>query len=210
MSLVRHRRFIAALLLTAFAVAAVGVPLDLPRIAKRTIERYPCENCSCGCDSALVCWTNCCCHTLAERLAWARNEGVRPPEFALALAREQRLNVAPWIEEPTVCESTTSSPETCATSTKSSKPCCCCCQSAETAATEEVADAAEPCSRTSAWQAATCGGTLKWWLCMLKTTPPEIQIAWPAASPERLVPLAGSLCSSMSYEPATPPPQHIS
>lgn len=42
-------------------------------------ERYPCEDCGCGCASAHECWTNCCCHTEHERLVWAIENGVMPP-----------------------------------------------------------------------------------------------------------------------------------
>lgn len=38
-------------------------------------------NCPCGCSSAESCWNSCCCHTDIEKLAWARKNSVRPPEF---------------------------------------------------------------------------------------------------------------------------------
>jgi hypothetical protein len=47
-------------------------------------ERFPCENCRCGCLSAEQCWRNCCCHSVAQRLAWAEQEGVTPPDYVLA------------------------------------------------------------------------------------------------------------------------------
>ena len=37
--------------------------------------------------SAEQCWRSCCCHTLAERFAWAREHNVRPPEYAIAAAK---------------------------------------------------------------------------------------------------------------------------
>jgi hypothetical protein len=40
----------------------------------------------CGCATAEQCFTNCCCHTLAERLAWAKARGLEPAVLA-ALAR---------------------------------------------------------------------------------------------------------------------------
>jgi len=43
-------------------------------------ERYPCESCGCGCASATECWTHCCCHSEHERLMWAIEHGVLPPE----------------------------------------------------------------------------------------------------------------------------------
>ncbi len=42
-------------------------------------ERYPCETHGCGCSTAHQCWTACCCHSMAERLAWAIENEVDPP-----------------------------------------------------------------------------------------------------------------------------------
>lgn len=42
-------------------------------------ERYPCEDCGCGCASATECWTHCCCHSEHQRLVWAIENGVAPP-----------------------------------------------------------------------------------------------------------------------------------
>lgn len=61
----------------------VGVPSPKPS-AGRTAERFPCENCPCGCSTAEYCWDKCCCHTDHEKLAWADRNGVTPPEFLVA------------------------------------------------------------------------------------------------------------------------------
>lgn len=79
------RRAILALVLVSYLAASQGwiiSPAWILRVAAVTAaERYPCEDCSCGCASAHECWTNCCCHTLPERLAWAVRHGVRPPPY---------------------------------------------------------------------------------------------------------------------------------
>lgn len=53
-------------------------------------ERFPCEDCGCGCTSARECWTHCCCHTEHERLEWAIKSGVMPPA-------EVEFSDAQWI-----------------------------------------------------------------------------------------------------------------
>ena len=65
---------------------ATGVPLPkpLPSVA----ERFPCENCPCGCRTAEQCWQNCCCYSLEQRLAWAERNGVRPPKWVVERATE--------------------------------------------------------------------------------------------------------------------------
>ena len=62
-------------------------------------EMFPCMDCPCGCNSAEQCWRSCCCHTLAERMDWAREHGVRPPEYAIDEARRQRIDLC-WLDEP--------------------------------------------------------------------------------------------------------------
>lgn len=75
---------VVLLLLVAYGSATLGV-IPSPRAVARwfgvsTTERYPCESCGCGCASALECWTACCCHTEHQRLIWAIENGVLPPE----------------------------------------------------------------------------------------------------------------------------------
>ena len=78
------RRLLSAITLAVFMMASMGVmpnPATLSRWLGGTAERHPCEGHSCGCGSAHDCWTNCCCHTPEQRLAWAIREGVQPPAF---------------------------------------------------------------------------------------------------------------------------------
>lgn len=85
-------RATGALCATSLAVATLAIPLPLPQ-AKDLSEPYPCMNCGCGCANAEMCWRECCCYTHAEKLAWARKNGVTPPSYVLALverdSREQ-------------------------------------------------------------------------------------------------------------------------
>lgn len=80
------RRVISWLLLAVCMCATSGVmlvpPLQLPH-GKSTGERFPCESCLCGCTSAAHCWDRCCCHTDAEKIAWAEDHGVVPPAFLI-------------------------------------------------------------------------------------------------------------------------------
>ena len=75
-----------------YVVVAAGIPLPSVSRPAKSGELFPCESSGCGCDSAEQCWRSCCCHTLAERLAWAEKNDVRPPAFALAEARKAGLD----------------------------------------------------------------------------------------------------------------------
>lgn len=87
----RGRVVVAVCAALAYAVASLGL---LPssswvswtswfvaaNVAQSQGERYPCEDHACGCVSAHECWTNCCCHTMHERLVWALQNKVTPPK----------------------------------------------------------------------------------------------------------------------------------
>jgi hypothetical protein len=76
-----RRRAVVLTLLVGQLWAATGLPLPAAAIAKDLSQPFPCMNNPCGCSSAEQCWRSCCCTTLAERLAWAREHGVEPPEY---------------------------------------------------------------------------------------------------------------------------------
>jgi hypothetical protein len=64
----------------------MGIPLPLPA-GKSASEAYPCVNHHCGCHSAEECWRHCCCMSLMDKLVWARENHVTPPDYVLADAR---------------------------------------------------------------------------------------------------------------------------
>ncbi len=80
----RVRRTGAALALSAYLVAIVGLPVWEP--ASTSGERFACQSRRCGCRTAAQCWTSCCCFTLEERIAWARANNAEIPAQALARA----------------------------------------------------------------------------------------------------------------------------
>ena len=69
-----------------YALSGIALVSHHPNVTRESGERYPCEACGCGCSSAAHCWDKCCCHTDAEKLRWARQNGVRPPDFLIQRA----------------------------------------------------------------------------------------------------------------------------
>lgn len=47
---------------------------------------FPCQGSRCGCRTAEDCWFGCCCRTPSQRLAWAKRNGVTPPQAFLRIA----------------------------------------------------------------------------------------------------------------------------
>lgn len=201
--ILRRRRTTAGLLLAAFAVAATGVPLAVPRLAANSVERYPCENCSCGCDSAVVCWTNCCCHSMRQRLVWAKKNGVRPPEESLRVARRQGYDVSPWVaSQPVAGEGIACQPFEGVPQHAS-----CCCSARKPAEFAEASQAAECPSDLPAWRALSCQGRLRTWLSVPATTLPDpadlaLEAPWQATFA-----LRDPLGAALSATPPTPPPE---
>lgn len=78
------RRIVSVTLLIVMVAGMCGLPLHAPSRDKQ--GRFPCEDCPCGCATADYCWDKCCCHSDSEKLRWARDNGVRPPDFLVARA----------------------------------------------------------------------------------------------------------------------------
>jgi hypothetical protein len=208
-----------------YAVLALGIPLPMPS-AKTAKQPYPCMNHHCGCRSAEECWRHCCCTTLEERLIWARENHVRPPEYALAEARAKGIQWAmnwpsdgSWrnaIDESSAPASTPKSD----------------CQSRTTTACETCNQPSTPaethtcaCSRCSRCnhrpnvqqsdtagiivvEALKCHGVGDNWQGLAISLPPPVAVLLesPMPSAERVTVLSLHF-TSPSFPPATPPPR---
>lgn len=75
-------------LLCAILFTSLGFPVFRPKTQKSE-ERFPCESCSCNCSEAEHCWRACCCHTNLQKLQWAIDNEVEPPDYVVAAAREE-------------------------------------------------------------------------------------------------------------------------
>jgi hypothetical protein len=72
----------AALLLPVMLAGGVGVPV-VPVVRKDLSQPFPCQSCACACRDAQTCWSGCCCLTDEEKLVWARENHVTPPQFVV-------------------------------------------------------------------------------------------------------------------------------
>jgi hypothetical protein len=152
-----YRRSICAALLGTFVITAAGIPLPAGRNqvpSNETSELFPCATSSCGCRTANQCWRSCCCHSLAERIAWARRRGVQPPAFALAQAKAAGIDVTCCTttakKRPPCCETRLAAAQT--------KPLRSCCSDHSDSNTPESHDI-----RVIGWQSLKCKGhTISW------------------------------------------------
>lgn len=95
-SALRQTRFptlLAVLIVMSLLASNLGILPSPVLIARLTggdlAARFPCEADTCGCFSALECWTQCCCLTPRQRLAWAIQNGVKPPAHAVLPAGDR-------------------------------------------------------------------------------------------------------------------------
>jgi hypothetical protein len=192
------RRCASGTLLAMYVMTAAGVPLPTG-ISAKSGEMFPCMGCPCGCNSAEQCWRSCCCHTLAERMDWAHDHGVRPPEYAIDEARHQGIDLC-WLDDPSY--SSTTAKICCASKTGSGKPCCCCHHD------DHGKDASKVARSIVVWRAMACGGQSMNWLAAVPTL---ISVRLEAADRLLLISWLGphtSACADgIADEPIVPPPE---
>jgi hypothetical protein len=82
------KRLLSMLIVASLLVGSAGVPV-VSRVAKDHSVPFPCQDNPCGCSSADECWHHCCCHTNREKVAWAHEHGVTPPDFVVAAAEKE-------------------------------------------------------------------------------------------------------------------------
>jgi hypothetical protein len=196
------RRCVCALLLVAYVITAAGVPISVGSLPQKSGEIFPCMASSCGCRTADQCWRSCCCHTLAQRLAWARKRGVEPPGFVIAQARDagfdfESLAAASCDDAAKCCRS--NSPAT-VTADKTSS--CCSDRGTQASSSEQQND------RIVAWRALACRGQSMNWLAAT----PNMVIAQSEVSHETpligwLGPAISDVADGESNDPAVPPPE---
>jgi hypothetical protein len=89
------RRLLGLSVLLAWC--ALLFPLPIAPLAQTTLEKdqsepFPCQNRPCGCRSAEECWKKCCCFTDTQKVAWAKVNKVKLPDFVFAAAKKESLS----------------------------------------------------------------------------------------------------------------------
>ncbi len=224
------RRATTWVMLALYGLITSGLPLPLggpaadspaaQRLAaKDRSQPFPCMNKPCGCRSATQCFTNCCCHTPAETLAWAKARGLEP---AVLTALERRLTSAAQSSSGRCC-SGESKAECVADGCDVESPDEAICSDYQSLAADPVEPASaihaapkelpadEPvaaCDVVILQAMLACGGIMGQWTAAAVSLPPPDQLAcdlpWPlvgtvAAADERAAGSAGP--------PDAPPPR---
>lgn len=155
---VRSRTFRlgAAICACWYLLVISGVPISLPLVDGSSKDRsvpFPCMDCPCGCSNAEQCWSDCCCHSVEERLAWARNHGIKPPSYLIAAKVEGRPATRACCAAKRQCCSAHTAP---------------CCQT-----TKHVHQEQETGNKVALIEALKCKGFGLSWLTIPATAPPD-------------------------------------
>jgi hypothetical protein len=190
-----------------YALVASGLPLPLggmqpasptsaaaKRLAgKDRSQPFPCMDKPCGCATAEQCFSNCCCNTPAELLAWAKANRVEPGLIA-ALKRRAAAPV--------------SQASCCSTAAKTS----CCAEAVESYCCESespVPEAMPVSAKTVVLRAMlACGGSVAEWLALGAALPqPPVMACDRAAEPIASLILTDESSLSERLAPEGPPPR---
>jgi len=177
--------------------------------AKDRSRPFPCMDKACGCATAEQCFANCCCHTPAERLAWARVHKVEPAVLAMLEARIARQSMKPVVAVQTPAAAQGSSlGSCCATAAAAPRPSCC--ASAATAALDaEHENEPTPRRQVIVLRALlACGGLAAEWFALGGggLPPPRVEFVLCAGREEPLV-AADETPFRLAAPPAAPPPR---
>lgn len=171
--------------------------------AKDRTRPFPCMDKPCGCATAEQCFTNCCCHTPAETLAWARSHGVEP-DVLEALARRAGVVVA--ATPPRGCCSA-AAPEPSCCAANDAEPSCC----AASAPPQRAAEPAAASLRTVTLRALlACGGIVAQWSAVAGAPPPA-RLTVPPMLDLAVDPLeiADEFLPGQRPAPESPPPRAV-
>jgi hypothetical protein len=236
------RRITTWLAIFGYTLVASGLPLPLGSVAPSTQESpaakrlagkdrsrpFPCMDKPCGCATAEQCFTNCCCNTPAETLAWAKAHAVEPAVLEALARRVASGRQAVAKVEKTSC---------CASKAPAAEASCCTSKHAATFVFEDeelcsddrwlaavpasiesvgcdkespTADepSYQPRSRTVTLRGMlACGGIVaEWFAAGAALPPPRVEVSLAIRVLDVCTP-ADEACESPRASPAAPPPR---
>lgn len=225
------QRLTTWLAVTGYVLVASGLPVPMgivspgdaahPAAARRLAGKdrsrpFPCMDKACGCATAEQCFTDCCCHTPSETLAWARARGIEP---AVIAALQRRVAVPPSPAKAACCSSQKSccGREPVETTAATGVDICSDYQSLAAAAApaHEPDECDEPASRPDRPRSIVlramlaCGGIASQWFTAAASLPP------PVVGSPLLFTLCGRIClhddvdECLPASPDAPPPRAI-
>ncbi|MEZ6069536.1 MAG: hypothetical protein R3C10_04510 [Pirellulales bacterium] len=200
LSPVRVARGIGYLAVAVYLVGAAGIPVPLPATlpASGIGLAYPCQGNGCGCGSASQCYRSCCCHSAAERLAWAAQHDVHLDDET-----HKRLAAEAATQQQTValhsCCQRRVQPMPAKTPSHE--------RTVRTATASRSEDGVNGRKTTLLISAARCRGTDSHWTFISSPTLPLESFRGDVPAKSHAVAQAPNLYLSIAAEPPIPPPR---
>lgn len=197
------RRVVTWSAIVGYGLVVSGLPLPLgvgsPDSSSAATKRlsakdrstpFPCMDKPCGCATAEQCFTNCCCHTPAETLVWAKAHRVEP---AVITALKRRVAAELGRNEPSCCSA--------------KKKSCCEAAAPPRVVADDVAEAPAPGKSLSLRAMLACGGIVaQWFSCGAGLPPRVVVVADPPACRGR-VECVDECAIPVMGAPDVPPPR---
>lgn len=146
------RRGAAGVALLCHLLTTFGFPLPSPPAdkSKGGSQPFPCQARPCGCLTAEACWQgDCCCFTIEEKLHWAEENGIEPPDHVRPLVESRKSRTAPPPKKKkSCCAEAEALPEPAPAPT--------CCEKGKSAAPSCATGATADCPQCDAKSAPTC------------------------------------------------------
>jgi len=164
---------------------------------------FPCMHRPCGCMTAEQCFRDCCCHTPAETLRWARANRVEPSVLA---ALERRVAI----------DASSAAADGCCTAAAEEPSCCTACcepdapEPPESQKPQKTTDPGEPVSAHTLSLGAmlACQGVVaEWFATGLAIVPPVMAGAIEPSPAQWVVAMADDHLLSRHAPPDPPPPR---
>jgi hypothetical protein len=188
----RQQPLVAGLLVLSMLATSLGVPV-LVAPPLDVSQPFPCMSHRCGCGSAAACWRGCCCMTLAQKLAWARDHGITPPAYVLAQVREETQKVASCGAGSCCPKRKQSSPVTNQETVKKHSP-----------------PPSVELGLVLVNDYRRCQGLSTLWLTLSHALPPRLETSAPRyrPAPGTWLAVTSQSAESLPLSPDTPPPRH--
>jgi len=219
------RRSLVGLCLVAHVGMTIGFPLPEAPPIEAGSKPYPCQHHHCGCRSAEHCWRSCCCMSMGEKLAWARENGVTPPDYVLAAAavetEDHDEHEHDEHEAGSCCDPCDEKPASCC-ATKRLQPAKACCSAAVSKKCHAGPWGRGTCENNRQgpsggvdWvlgmHAQKCQGLSTLWVISGAVLPPPAPFMAPVDSAPPLWWSVPAVCvwQTVSKQPDVPPPRHV-
>ena len=217
------RRIIVWLAIVGYSLVASGLPLPLGNMgvdatdspaAKRLAAKdrsnpFPCMDKPCGCATAEQCFSSCCCHTLAERLAWAKLHNVHS---AVLVALEHRVARDALTDSLVIALPAPKKPSCCSSHPPARASCCSSQPAASSLPPSEPETPGSQEREASRSQTVTlramlaCSGIAAQWFSMaVSLPPPGVDVSITFHVVERLL-LIDDIAECLHASPAARPP----